>query len=62
MAFFFFLHLKLYLVVESTEVVQKFYHFFLAMGPDDESVIYISEPAYLACVSLVLLLSSQNPL
>jgi len=37
---------KLHLVVESIEVVQKFCQFFLAMGPDDESVIHISEPAY----------------
>jgi len=33
-------------VVESTEVVQKFCQVFLAMGPDEESVIYISELAY----------------
>jgi len=32
--------------VEFTEVVQKFCQFFLTMGPDDESIIYISEPAY----------------
>jgi len=28
--------------VESIEVVQKFCQFFLAMGPDDECIIYIS--------------------
>jgi len=44
--FFFFFHCKLYLVVESIEVVQKFCQFFLAMGPDDENIVYISEPAY----------------
>ena len=43
---FFFLHCELYLVVESTEVVQKFYQRFFAMGPDEENVVYISEPAY----------------
>ena len=42
MALFVF-HCKLYLVVDSMEVVQKFCQFFLAMGPDDER---ISEPAY----------------
>jgi len=36
---------KFYLVVASTEVVQKLCQFFLTMGPDDESIIYISEPA-----------------
>ena len=44
--FFFFFHCKLYLVVESIEVVQKLCQFFLAMGPDDEHIIYTSEPAY----------------
>ena len=44
--FFFFFHCKLYLVVESIEVVQKFFQFSLAMRPDDESIIYISELAY----------------
>ena len=46
MTFFFYFHCKLYLVVESVEVVQKFCQLFLATGPDDESIIYISEPAY----------------
>jgi len=56
MAFFFF-HCKLYLVVESTEVVQKFCQFFLAMGSDDKSIIYISEPAYrLMCRLFYLIL------
>jgi len=56
--FFFFFHCKLYLFVESIEVVQKFCQFFLTMGPDDERITYISEPAYRF---LCLLLSSQNP-
>ena len=43
---FFYFQYKLYLFVESVEVVQKFCQFFLAMGPDDKSIIYISEPAY----------------
>jgi hypothetical protein len=43
---FFFFHCELYLVVESIEVVQKFCQFFYAMGPIDESVVYISEPVY----------------
>ena len=43
---FFFFHCKLFLVVESDEVVLIFCQFFLAMGPNDESVIYISEPRY----------------
>jgi hypothetical protein len=44
-ALFFFFHCELYLVVESSEVVQKFCQFFLAMGPNDKSVMYIPEPA-----------------
>jgi len=32
--------------VESIEVIQKLCQFFLAMGSDEESVIYVSEPAY----------------
>ena len=43
---FFFFYCKLYLVVESIEVVQKFCRFFLAIEPDEESAIYIYEPAY----------------
>jgi len=39
-------HCERYLFVESTEVVQKFCQLFLAVRPDNESVIYISEPAY----------------
>jgi len=42
----FFFHCELNICVESIEVVQKFCRFFSAMGPDDESVIYISGPAY----------------
>jgi uncharacterized protein YlzI (FlbEa/FlbD family) len=38
-AFLFFFHCKLYIVMESIEVVQKIFQFFLAMWPDDESVI-----------------------
>jgi hypothetical protein len=36
----------LFLVVKFIEVIQKFCQLFLAMEPDDESVVYISEPAY----------------
>jgi hypothetical protein len=45
-AFFFFFRCELNILVKSSEEVQKFCHLFLAMGPDDESVIYMSEPAY----------------
>jgi len=44
--FFFFFHCELNILVKSNEVVQKFCHPFLAMWPNDESVIYMSEPAY----------------
>ena len=43
---FFFFHCKLNILVKSNEVVQKFGHLFLAMRPNDESVIHMSEPAY----------------
>ena len=34
-----FSHCKLYLIVASVEVVEKFCQFFLVMGPDDERII-----------------------
>jgi hypothetical protein len=40
---FFFSHCEMYFAVKSIEVVQKFCQSFFAMGPDDESVVYISE-------------------
>ena len=42
MAFFFF-HCKLYLVVESIEVVQKFCQRFLAVRPDESIVTYLNQ-------------------
>jgi len=42
-------------------VVQKLCQFFLAIGPDDESIIYISEPAYrfVYCLFYCFLLKSS---
>jgi len=42
----FFFHCELNICLKSIQVLQKFCQLFLAMGPDDEGVIYISEPAY----------------
>ena len=60
-ALFFLFHCKLFLVVESDEVVLIFCQFFLAMGPDDESVFYISEPGYrfVCCCSVAFFSKSS---
>ena len=46
--------------MESSELVHKFCQFFLVVGPGDESVIYISEPAYRLCASCSIAFFSKT--